>query len=372
MSEVIATMALPWAVHSGEALMKAIGSKVLEHPSRDEERNRRTAHVAFAASSAMDFGTLFVGAYASFAPACRAVSEPGVAMVAVDERTHRLAGLSLLLAQPGRHVAAIVGRHDRCDLFLDASDDLPLRQLAMILDPVTSWRRGRSEMGYRLLDLRSAHGFRDEHGRALRGLRSDGAAVLRCPGYALFVLPLGDPTDWPEDGGDAWAFQPERVYFDEVSHLARGSSARISSSQSRIGRTTRITAIPGPQEAGVSLVADRDLAGTLELIGSSRRELIPVGHAALRDGVLLGRYSRCDSATIDDESVSRVHALLIQLGEALLVIDTASTYGTHAAGQAPARVHHLEAEPELLLGLETRARWRSQRSQLCSGEPVRA
>lgn len=352
--------------------MKAFGSQVLKHQPRDDSRNRGTEYMPFVEASPLDPGELFTGAYSSFVSACRVVAEPGVAMVAIDERTHRLAGLSFLLAQPGRNVAAIVGRHDRCDLSLDGDDALPLRQLALILDPVTSWRAGRTETSYRILDLRSEHGFRDEHGRTLRGLRSDGAAVLRCAGHVLFVLPLGDPTDWPERGGDAWSFLPERIYFDEQTPMARGSSSKLARPCPSPSRSTRITAICGPRDAGVDLVDTDDLEGTLELGGPSGIERIRIGHAALRDGVLLGRYPRCDRACSDDDSVSRVHALLIQVDEALLVIDTASSNGTRDAGGTSARVHQLQATHELMLGARTRARWRSHGSPELGRRPGRA
>ncbi|MCX5743041.1 MAG: FHA domain-containing protein [Proteobacteria bacterium] len=301
---------------------------------------------------------MFVGTYASFAATCREIREPGVALVAIDERTCGVAGLAVLRARADRHLAAIVGRHDACDLFLSANDTLPLRQLAVILDPVTSWRPGPPEVNYRILDLRTETGFADEHGRPLRGLRCDGSAVLRCAGHALYVLPLGDPTDWPESGADAWAFQPERVYFDELTHPALGTSTRVPNLRRADAARTHVTAIRGPRETSANLVADGDLAGTLELAGPSSRETIPVGHAALGDGVLVGRYSRCDSARVDDHLVSRVHALLIQIDEQLLVIDTASSNGTARPGEEPERVHAIDGETELQLGATTRASWR--------------
>ena len=85
---------------------------------------------------------LFIGAYARFADRCREVEEPGIAVIAVDERTGRAAGLVRLCARVERHVAAIIGRHDECDLYLTGSSSLALRHLAVILDPVTSWKAG--------------------------------------------------------------------------------------------------------------------------------------------------------------------------------------------------------------------------------------
>ena len=77
--------------------------------------------------------------------------------------------------------------------------------------------------------------------------------------------------------------------------------------------------------------------------------------------MLLGRYARCDGAggLADDASLSRVHALLIQIDDSLLLIDTASSNGTWENGEKPrARVFVLDRNTELLLGKTTRARWR--------------
>lgn len=345
-------------MHDRKVPMRAIGSKVARVREPDDGRNSRTRVVPVVRTPAADLQTLFVETYATFAPVCREVHDPGIAIVAVEERTRRLAGCAQLQARPKSHSAAIIGRHDACDLVLDATDELPLRQLAIILDPVVSWQPGGPLPEYRILDLRTEHGFLDEHGRGLRGLRCDGTAVLRCAGHALFVIPLGDPTDWPDSAVDAWAIQPERVYFDELLHVPRGSSTLVPNFGTDDVPRTRITAIRGPRESNASLVTDGDLAGTLELAGPGRNDIMQIGHAALRDGVLVGRYARCDRPVIDDESVSRVHALLVQIGEQLVVIDTASTNGTALPGREPERVQAIEQGTELRLGFDTWARWR--------------
>jgi hypothetical protein len=313
---------------------------------------------------------LFVGAYAKFADRCRQVEEPGLAIIAVEERTGRAAGLVRLCARVERHVAAIVGRHDECDLYLNSNDRLALRHLAIVLDPVTSWRAGDKGVRFRILDLRTTDAFADEDGRKLRGLRCEGPAVLRCAGHALFAIPLGDPTDWPTSADDAWACLPERVYFDEVDRFPQGSMPRMMAVRERVSglasspdmrRSSIITRTHGPRETGPGLDEVGDLAGTLELIGPSFRETIRIGQDALRDGVLLGRYARCDGAggLADDSTLSRVHALLIQIDDSLLVVDTASSNGTWEQGERPrARVFVLDGNTELLLGKTTRARWR--------------
>jgi hypothetical protein len=262
---------------------------------------------------------LFLASYARFAPLCRDVDEPGIAMLAIDETTGNAAGLVRLRARFDRYVAGIVGRHDQCDLFLPTNVDLALRHLAIVLDPVKSWSRNSSKVGYRVLDLRTTGGFCDEDDRPLRGLRADGPAVIRCAGHVIVILPLGDPTDWPERADDAWAMLPERVYFDELDHVPSGSMPRMLPRQTRQSVVMRTH---GPRDTGQGLVEGGDIAGTLELHGKSRSGVITVGADALRDGVLLGRYARCDGAALlDDPKLSRVHALLLHVDDALLAID---------------------------------------------------
>ncbi|HEU4732843.1 MAG TPA: FHA domain-containing protein [Kofleriaceae bacterium] len=311
------------------------------------------------------FRELFIAAYPSFVERCREVTEPGIALVAVDEFTGRAMGLVRLLARFGRHVAAIVGRHDECDLYLSTHARLALRHLAVVLDPVTDWRPG-ANVRYRVLDLRTTDGFSDENDRALRGLRCEGPGLLRCGGHALFIMPLGDPTDWAASASDAWTFLPERVYFDELDRSPLGSAPRAprpsrvaASINSAVTHRSLIIRTHGPRDTSDgSLIESGDLAGTLELIGPRNRGTIRIGHDELRDGVLLGRYARCNNAQLaDDPSLSRVHALLIQIDDAILAIDTASLNGTREADQPKARLIQLQGDTELILGTSTRARW---------------
>lgn len=299
---------------------------------------------------------LFDAAYPRFAEACRAVDEPGLAVIAVDEASGRAAGLATLRARVQRPVAAIVGRHDRCDLYLHGREQLSLRQLAVILDPVTSWQRGASAVRYRVLDLRTQEPMIDESGRPLRGIVAEGPAILRCAGYLLFLLPLGDPTDWPAAAADAWAMLPDRVYLDELSRAPQGS--RQVSLPRVDSRATYITRVGGPRDSSMRL-AQGELAGVLELHTPHRQLALSIGHAALQDGVLLGRYQRCDAteAAGEDHSVSRVHALLIQIDQRVLLVDTASSNGTFER-ELPARVVMIEQGTEVRLGKHTLVRWR--------------
>jgi hypothetical protein len=270
-------------------------------------------------------------------------------LVAVDEATGKTGGFAIARARIGRHVAMLAGRHDRCDLFLDRRHALSLRQLLVVLDPVHSFAGGAT-VAYRLLDLRTDGGFTDEVGRPLRGLRADGPAVVRCGGYTLFCLPLGDATDWPADADTAWSMLPERVYSEEAD-----------TSEQRSMRRAYLAPLPGPRESGMVLT-DGGFAGTLEMIGPGRRGTLAVGADALRDGLVLGRYVRCDGTQMfNDQMLSRVHVMLLQRGDALLAIDTASTHGIHLVGHAPERVVALPDRAELAIGPCTRILWTRRR-----------
>jgi hypothetical protein len=301
---------------------------------------------------------LFIGAYSRFAGLCRDVDEPGLALLAVDEHTGLPAGLVRLRARFGRHVAAVVGRHDQCDLYLSGNPALALRHLAIVLEPVQSWSRNSSAVRYRVLDLRTSDGFTDEHGTPMRGLRAEGPAFMRVAGHAVFVLPLGDPSDWPEGPSDAWDMLPERVYFDEMRASPGGSLTNLpldAHKKSMIFRTH------GPRDThtGESLVESGDTAGTLELLGATRSGRMTIGERALRDGILLGRYARCDGAELlEDLSMSRVHMLLLHTDDALLAVDTCSRNGSHLPGHSQARVISMTSGTEIHLGKQTRIRWR--------------
>jgi hypothetical protein len=336
---------------------KTIGIDLWAGQVRSGQQNVATCYrPAPRATTPWPMRQLFIAAYDKLSALCRDVDEPGLALLAVDEHSGVPAGLVRLRARVGRHVAAIVGRHDECDLFLSGHSSLALRHLAIVLDPVQSWSRNSTTVRYRILDLRTERGFTDEHGKAMRGLRAEGPAFVRCAGHAIFVLPLGDPSDWPENAADAWQMLPERVYFDELRTSPHASSPRMeleTRSKSWIFRTH------GPRETGESLVERGDVAGMLEVIGPARQGRLQIGDRALRDGVLIGRYARCDGAEmLEDLSMSRVHMLLLHTEDALLAIDTCSRNGSHLPGEAPSRVIPVMGETEIHLGKHTRIRWR--------------
>lgn len=345
---------------------KTIGVDLWAHQKRGQAPNMRTLSSIPQQRIAMrrDLREMFVSAYRVFAEQCRAIEEPGLAIVAVHEASGQPQGIVRLMARVDRHTRAIIGRHDRSELYLTASDNMALRQLAIIVDPLTSWKRGDASVKYRILDLRTTNGFTDEQDRTLRGLRCEGPALLRCSGYGLFVLPVGDPTDWPVSAEDAWQCLPERVYFDELERCPDGS-IRMPPVISQMRRSMLVRTV-GPHDTAQSFATGTPMvacggvaAGILEIEGPQIMGALEVGHDELKDGVLLGRYDRCANAALaDDASLSRVHALLIQIEDRLLMIDTASINGTRLIGQHRSRVIELADATELQLGKATRVRWR--------------
>jgi hypothetical protein len=331
--------------------VSTLAIQLLAGQRRESRKNSSTAFELPAMGRRGDPRSMFLAAYPCIADACRAVDEPGLVMVAVEESSGRTCGFAIARARIGRHVAMMIGRHDRCDLYLDKRAALSLRQLVVVLDPVTSFERG-SSVAYRILDLRTEGGFTDELGRPLRGLCADGPAVLRCAGYMLFCLPLGDATDWPADAETAWSMLPERVYSEEADRRERRS----------MRRSTVIAPLPGPRESGM-LLTDGAFAGTLEMIGPGRHGgTLAVGVDALRDGLVLGRYVRCDGAQMfKDQMLSRVHVMLLQRGDTLLAIDTASTHGINLVNFASERVVQLPDRAELSIGPCSRVIWTRRR-----------
>lgn len=291
------------------------------------------------------FQDAFLRHYDGFAPACRAVDAAAVTLVAIDGAG--VDGILTIPARPSAIAAAVIGRHDRADLRLERHEDLALRHLALLVEPATTWRAGRAEVTYRLLDLRTGSGFTGERDQHLVAVRCGGSAFFRCAGYTLFALATGDASDWPESAFAAWDMIPERVLLDERD-ARRPPPPRPDPPCD--GRRTAVHTLP---RVGDLRSCDEPVA----VITVEGRGRIGVDRAALAAGVLLGRYPRCDRAEwFDDPRVSRAHLLIVELLGEPHAIDLASTGGTRAGGVA-VRAVRLGDEAELELASTTTLRW---------------
>jgi hypothetical protein len=308
---------------------------------------------------------------------CAAQRLPGVVAVAVDERTGRVAGtLALRAPERGDLATAVLGRHGEADLFLDADERLSLRHLLLCLDTGP-----RYQVTLRLLDLRTALAFEDERGRRLAGLRADGPVLVRAGAYALFFFVTGDGDRWPDRPADAWDALPARVCLDargaEPDRWARRRPARwvrrASLQPARAdAEATLVQALPGPARLQLDLAQPgEEPLGVLEIQTARGRHAVALGAAAARAGVLVGRNERCDAgglAALDDARLSRVHLVVLQVGEHLYAVDAASTNGTWLGGLAPVRAARLPAALPLVLGDHVaELRWTPRRAPSDAG-----
>jgi hypothetical protein len=300
------------------------------------------------------FRELFVAHYAAIRDTCTSFEQPGVALIALDRITRQLAGATCLAAKPDRANAAIVGRHGMADLYLEHDPSVSLRHLAVVLCPLTG-----GEVRFHLMDLRTPLAFDDERGRRMEALVAEGPMFARCGRYALFMLVTGDPTAWPDAAEDGWDCIPERVYFAE--HAARPERWRQRAARQRRSgggtgpaRSTVVQTMRGPARLRASLLEDGEApAGTLHMRAARATQSLSVGRRALTEGLLLGRYDRCDGdgpAVLTDPQISRVHLLVVQVQDRVYAVDTASTNGIGRRGERPKRVVALDPGTELVLG----------------------
>jgi hypothetical protein len=96
--------------------------------------------------------------------------------------------------------------------------------------------------------------------------------------------------------------------------------------------------------------------GRVRLVGDSQTVEFPMSREQLARGVLIGRYGRCGIALGMLTTLSRVHLMLVLLGEELLAIDTASTNGTWRGRRRVGTVTLGNLE-ELQLGKQLQVQW---------------
>ena len=318
------------------------------------------------------FRDLFLHHYPSIRRKCASFGRSGVAVVAVDASTGYLAGILCIAAKVGVANSAIIGRHTMADLYLDGDESLSLRHLAVIVAPLTGTR---AEVAFRVVDLRTQAAFQDEHGRTFEALVAEGPIFVRCGAYVLFCMVTGDPTGWPASAKDGWACIPERVYLeaDEAEpdrwqrkrrwRLRRRTPAGGKSDDEPGPPITRVQSMLGPVRARKQLLADGEEAtGTLRIHSDGAVQYVLVGQGALRRGILLGRYERCDvdgAELLANDNISRVHLLLVDIAGSVYAIDTASTNGTWLRdSEREVRILPLQANIELVLGSDlAELRW---------------
>jgi hypothetical protein len=302
--------------------------------------------------------------------------ESAVWVAAVDP-ARGIAGAARVFApDDGTPVHLVMGRHERCDLRL-TDPSLSLRHCVLVVR-----RQETGDLRVRLLDLRTGLGLTGEDGRPLESVSVEGHLFVGMGRYVLMVLLGGEDLSFSDDGGTIYDTLPPRVFFDErqrVESLANGRRGRLLPREEWAAQGYISGTVTRARSRGVDLKALRsrvevhrppeplnlatmpgDRLGTLRVSCAAGEATVPLYDPQVRDGVLLGRYDRCDSSDLPfdlPETVSRVHALLLKEGNRLMVFDTASTFGVRLSKDQEVRSVSLEGKAGFLLGEETDLQW---------------
>lgn len=239
---------------------------------------------------------------------------PGFLVFAVHLPTRRMS--RLWMEADVLPSVAVVGRHERADLPLLGDERLSLRHLLLAV------RRASKTTTLWAVDLESTHGTEDSDGRTASTVVARGPTLLRLGDYVLFSLPTGEPLPWRKGAVNAdWPWE---------GHAA-------------------------PAQGPLPLPSWN--VGRLELHTAYAARHEPVGTAPLARGLLLGRNERCDLCAQLD-TVSRVHAVVLELDGEPFLFDAGSTQGTFRDGRS-VRVAALGSSSEFALGPERVVRWRT-------------
>ncbi len=331
---------------------------------RDDASNDGTAvlNVPFdeapSATLVEPFEALFHRHFKTLHPLLTAHTRPGLALVVCS--ADRLEASGWYPAQEDTIRALVLGRHNEAGVFLPRDPRLSLRHLALLLHRTDRTSAPR----FRVCDLRTPLAFTGEDGRPLQAVESTGPQLLRCASYAILLFPTGVPADpWPESPDEAWQRVPPRVYAEAATAAPdRWLARRHLESDLPSSRSCDTIALtfPGPVRPSVSTEDRGPARGEISIRSPRGRARLRLGVEEARQGVLLGRYDRCDGGglpLLDDAMLSRVHLLLIEIDGGLYAIDTASKNGSWHGSQRIEALR-LQTGSTLTLARDVQVEWR--------------
>jgi hypothetical protein len=289
----------------------------------------------------------FITAYPRLCRLAAATRRPAV-LVAVVSAYGREVRTALI--EPGHSL--ILGRHTRCGLLLP-TETLSLRHLAAH----ARLEAAGADPVLHLWDLNTDQPFLTEDGQPSEAVISRGMLYAAVGEYALVFMPTRGRSEppWPARAEDAWWELPPRQFIDRSTPLPEQLlpySVRIEEQR----RTSDIT-----REKPLQMLYTSERSGpawgalTLEL-GKFTAEF-RLSLESLERGVLLGRYARCAIPLSPLTSLSRVHLMLVRVGQDILAVDTASTCGTRR-GWRKIETIALRDSDTLLLPRHLKVHWR--------------
>jgi FHA domain len=300
--------------------------------SRDDADNSGTICFTWPAPPRPDFREAFLGNYETIRSQLSGLSGAGVVVAAIGPSGFE--GSAAVSARSETINVLTVGRHSRSSLFLSGDPSMSLRQGAVIVYPLVPGEAVR----FRILDLRATLPFEDESGVRFEALEANGPVFLRSGRCLFFVFPREPGAlPWPASAEAAWEAMPERTCLEEVGLDRAGRRPEELLTPRSDRAQTLVLSLPGPFLEREKLLHEGESPRGQLVVRSNHGEMtLVLGAAAVARGVLLGRYERCDGSqrpVLSSASISRVHALVIELAGKLYVVDAGSTNGVWRGGE---------------------------------------
>ncbi|MFO0598702.1 MAG: FHA domain-containing protein [Myxococcaceae bacterium] len=242
---------------------------------------------------------LFNAEQRGMAAAVREERRPGLFVFAIHPAHGRAEVGRCWFAATETPRSGVVGRHDFVDLPLPLDPALSLRHVLFVV------RRHRERVRFAALDLGTPRGLFSAHlvtvtGAPARLLEFDFAALIQASEFLFVCVPTGEGVPWDVRGTDPFR------------SLKLRPPARVAEATSLADRS-----------------GDRCHLELRSPLGHSELDLT---QGQLARGALIGRYERCE-LRLDDPSLSRVHAALLDLDGTPWIFDTGSTNGLALAGE---------------------------------------
>jgi hypothetical protein len=330
--------------------------------SRDDADNSGT--VFFSAAllpwnrpNRLEVEDAFVRGYEAIRSQHDGLSGPGVVVAVVS--SNGFEGAATVSARRDAINVLTIGRHSHSNLFLAGDPSMSLRQGALIVYPFVPGEPVR----FRILDLRASVPFVDERDTPFEALEANGPVFLRSGTNVFLVFPKRDDAPpWPASAEEAWKAIPERTYLEQVGLESADRPADVPPEpRADWSSSTLVLALPGPFMHSEKLLHTGEIPrGHLVIRCEDREMRMTLGAAAVARGVLLGRYDRCDGserAVLATPSISRVHALVIELAGKLYVVDAGSTNGVWQDHERVPLARLAAGEPVALAGTVATLEW---------------